>query len=745
MAEDLKLGIGLDEREALQSLVNLTKESTRFTRKASKGFSKLNIAVGSFVGSLGSRAVSAGLGQISRGFSQATTLARGFSRGIGEINTLLPKNAKLTAQAEDAILGFSSRFGQDITDQTRAFYQIISAGITDTGQALNFLEKSSQAATAGLATVAEAADLVTSQFNVFGKTGETADSIFDKVFETVRLGKTTFGELAQNLGQVSPFAAAAGASFDEVAGTLAFLTKNGIKTDIAVRGLRQVFATLVKPSAEAKEIAKSLGIEFSSTAIKGGKFASFLKDLADKTKGNEAALSQLFANVRALNPILAIVRGDFADFEKILLQVKGATGSTAEAFANIEKTFDFQLTRLGKNFQVLGVQIFKNFVPGLTTAIVKFNEFLSTVDVRDITSGITAFGRVINDFVIRPIESAIAIFGNFDSVATFVFASIAAEALKMATSISDSIFGFFKVKNPFKSVMTAASGVFEKVAVEASENVTKAFDNNNISEGLNKFFDKADETASIRATQLGATIKDGLTGNFGGGQEEQDSGGQEFLIAAQIDQEFTDTLVSLNGFQMAFVDGINTATNQGKEKFIAFAEDVKKFSKQIKTTLMSGLASGAGNAFAAFGAALAKGENALDAFLKAFLESMGKMAIQVGTMFILKGLAYSFAGLPNGGALIAAGAALAAFGGVMGAVFGGGGDSGGGGVAGGNLAPDLSDDLAEAPEVQEEKSTAVNVTVEGNVVDQDEFFVRMADGIRDAVQQDGAILEVRQG
>ena len=212
MADDLRLGIGLDEREALQSLVNLTKESTRFTRQAASGFSKLNIAVGSFVGSLGSRAVSAALGRLAQGFSEATALTRGFSRGIGEINTLLPKNAKLTSDAEDAILGFSSRFGQDVADQTKAFYQIVSAGITDTSTALGFLEKSSQAATAGLATVAEAADLVTSQFNVFGKTGETATTIFDKVFETVRLGKTTFGELAQNLGQVAPFAAAAGYS-----------------------------------------------------------------------------------------------------------------------------------------------------------------------------------------------------------------------------------------------------------------------------------------------------------------------------------------------------------------------------------------------------------------------------------------------------------------------------------------------------------------------------------------------------
>ena len=75
-----------------------------------------------------------------------------------------------------------------------------------------------------------------------------------------------------------------------------------------------------------------------------------------------------------------------------------------------------------------------------------------------------------------------------------------------------------------------------------------------------------------------------------------------------------------------------------------------------------------------------------------------------------------------------------------------GADGGAGGAAGGASGGDVQSsdpELASAPEIQQEQATAINVTVEGNVVDQDQFFVDMADGLRDAIQKDGAILEVR--
>lgn len=101
-------------------------------------------------------------------------------------------------------------------------------------------------------------------------------------------------------------------------------------------------------------------------------------------------------------------------------------------------------------------------------------------------------------------------------------------------------------------------------------------------------------------------------------------------------------------------------------------------------TMMRTMATGAATAFEAFGKALAQGKDGLKAFADAVLSSLGQMAVQLGTKFILEGTAYLF--IPGwegfGPPLIAAGAALATFGGVLSGISGGGGSSPGGSPSG---------------------------------------------------------------
>jgi hypothetical protein len=157
------------------------------------------------------------------------------------------------------------------------------------------------------------------------------------------------------------------------------------------------------------------------------------------------------------------------------------------------------------------------------------------------------------------------------------------------------------------------------------------------------------------------------------------------------------------------------------------------------------------NAFAAFGQAIAQGENALQAFGKALLNSLGQMAIQMGSMFILQGIAYSFAGLANGPPLIAAGAALAVIGGVLSASGGAGPRdvSGGGGTAGGGIGS-VADNPSEnnpinraiAPEdtTPQTPRTAINLTINGNVLDRRETGLEIAKILEEQFADQGLVI-----
>jgi len=201
-----------------------------------------------------------------------------------------------------------------------------------------------------------------------------------------------------------------------------------------------------------------------------------------------------------------------------------------------------------------------------------------------------------------------------------------------------------------------------------------------------------------------------------------------------VDQQALDSL-TLFGVKL------NSARAEGNK----FAIDWAKVTTSIKNNAVQGIGKGVGGGFAAMGAALAKGENAIEAFGKAFAASIGQAAIQLGTRFILEGIAISFnpllGGPAVGGPLIGAGAALAAFGGALGAVVGGGGATAGGGAGGGGGETGFSSDLPLGETEETKPQTMVTLNVNGDILDSQDTPRRLADLLNAGFDNEGLVLK----
>jgi hypothetical protein len=174
-------------------------------------------------------------------------------------------------------------------------------------------------------------------------------------------------------------------------------------------------------------------------------------------------------------------------------------------------------------------------------------------------------------------------------------------------------------------------------------------------------------------------------------------------------------------------------------------QQVGRAALTVGQNIKKGIGQGIGSGFAAFGAALVNGENALDAFAKAFLSTLGQMMIQQGTAFILQGLGYMFIpGLQgNGGPLIAAGSALAALGGALTAVGAKGANKsvGGAGDGGDMISSGSSFDSEEFKKQEMQKpDTKVTVNVYGSIMDSDETGTRIVDLINNAYDKQGVVI-----
>lgn len=279
-----------------------------------------------------------------------------FKDALAEVSTLVDTATFDMGRLEQASLAQSATFGGTAASQAKAFYSIISAGASSAAQAADILTASNKLAVGGVTDVATASDGLTSVLNAYGSKVASAAAVSDALFVAMRAGKTTIGELSGSLGKVAPLAAQTGVGFDELVASISALTKGGISTSEAVTGVRAILAAVAKPTKEASDLAKILGIEFSSAGLQAKGLAGFLQDLVKRTGGSTDALAQLFGGVEALVPAMALSGQAGLDFTAILAQMTEKAGATEEAFDKMANSPGFQAGRVWASLQaeVLG-------------------------------------------------------------------------------------------------------------------------------------------------------------------------------------------------------------------------------------------------------------------------------------------------------------------------------------------------------------------------------------------------------
>lgn len=172
---------------------------------------------------------------------------------------------------------------------------------------------------------------------------------------------------------------------------------------------------------------------------------------------------------------------------------------------------------------------------------------------------------------------------------------------------------------------------------------------------------------------------------------------------------------------------------------------IKRTAVRIATTIKNTLAGGISGGIQNIVNSIAAGENAFKNFGKFVINTMGDMAIQLGTVLIGAGLGVEALKATGGGAAIAAGAGLVAVGAIMKAFAGGGGadtgaafaGGGGAGFVGGGETDVLTEQIQEEERLPE---TNIAVNIQGDVLDSDESSLRIVDLINEAFDKTGAVI-----
>jgi TP901 family phage tail tape measure protein len=302
--------------------------------------------------------------------AKSVSTAAAFESQMSDIATLMSGDSTdAINKMKDGILGLTSVIPKSADDLGASAYQIVSAGITDTAEALNVLEQSGRLAVAGLSTTEEATDILTSAINAFGYEASEADMVADILFKTVKSGKTTIADMSQAFGAAAPVMAEANVELSEFSAATAALTTSGLPASQAQNSLRQAVVSLIKPTEDMKKLMDELGFESAKTAISQHGLVEVMRMVSNAADGNDEMLAKAWGSVEAIGVAASLTGQQYETFVKTLDDMEVGAASLDEAFMKQQQTFESTFQLLKNKLNTKMIELGSIILPKLITVM----------------------------------------------------------------------------------------------------------------------------------------------------------------------------------------------------------------------------------------------------------------------------------------------------------------------------------------------------------------------------------------
>lgn len=309
-----------------------------------------------------SAAVVAGIGAMAKGMydlgKASVENAATFQKEMQNVATLLDGTeeevSSRVSEMQQEILSVSNTSGVATSELSDGMYQVVSA-FGDSEDSIKILETAAKSAAAGNATTTESINLLSAVTKAYGDTSSDAvNLVSDLAFETVKLGQTTYPELAASMGKVTATSAELGVSQEELFGVFASATGVvGGAAEVSTQ-LKAIYTKLQKPTDEMAKAMQSMGYESGKAMLENLGLQGSLEAITKYSKDAGTNLASLYGSSEAANLATALT-GNLSDaLTEKTKAMADASGMTETAFARQEDSIEAvqnKINNLGENFK----------------------------------------------------------------------------------------------------------------------------------------------------------------------------------------------------------------------------------------------------------------------------------------------------------------------------------------------------------------------------------------------------------
>lgn len=332
----------------------------------------------------------------------AAKMAVDFNEGFGKVQTLIPGAKERVKEFQDEILNLSPAVGKTTKDLTDGLYEVISA-FGDSADSAKNLELAAKGATAGGATTKDSIALLSAVTKGYGDTSNIAQKkVSDLAFTTVKLGQTSFPELAASIQRVTSQSNILKISQEELFSV--FSSGTGVIGGAAEVSTKfsALLTEMQKPGDRLAKTFKALGVESGTELIENfGGLQGALQALKSEAEKTGEPISNLFGSAEAGKLALYASGEGAAKFTSDLQAMNQAAGATEQAFKDATtegpNAFGFQLQQASLSAQAFAVKVGQELIPtlqSLLNPLFKGVEYLKNLDSQTIKT-IIGVGKII--------------------------------------------------------------------------------------------------------------------------------------------------------------------------------------------------------------------------------------------------------------------------------------------------------------------------------------------------------------
>ena len=375
--ETIRIDTRIDTDSAERDLDELKKKLKDTSAEGKKGFNEagkaldtadkstkgLTVSMSSLKKALTGLSISTVAYKVAQGVKDIYVTTEEAYASIRKASTMFGDVAVDQENLVNKLSKIAADTGSEISTLGEAVYQAMSAGIApteDMSDVLSAVEKSAKLASGGFTDTETAMSASLSVLNAYKMDIKDLDKIQGILLQTQNKGVTTVGQLGSALSKVTPTASAFGVSFEQVASSIALMTKQGTSTEIAATALSTVLSELGKDGTTASDnlekAAQSAGkttTSFSGLLKEGMNVSEILSLMSDYATKNGLSMVDMFGSIEAGRAALQLAGDNTEDFNDILKSMSDTTGLVQESF---EKTVT-PADRLASSFNNLVVTV----------------------------------------------------------------------------------------------------------------------------------------------------------------------------------------------------------------------------------------------------------------------------------------------------------------------------------------------------------------------------------------------------